>query len=432
MDHRSASTVRTVRFRDNRGAVYSGAAVTLTQDQHVDALIIGAGPAGSAAAVQLARAGANVALVDRYDFPRDKVCGDALIPDALKALEKLSLKESVLARARILSKIRVYAPNERFVVIPGECGCVPRAILDDIIRSEAVKRGAQFYPSLDLKTAVVNDSVISGATFVTPNGRLVTVRADITLLATGAAAEPLKRFNVCQRVAPSATAARVYLKADEGIARNFDYLCISYDQTICPGYGWIFPGPDDVFNVGVGYYYDAKTKPPETNIRILLQRFLTTFPPAIELAERSRQLTMLKGAPMRTALTGATLGVPGLLVIGEAAGLTYSFSGEGIGKAMESGLIAADVILKRPSRGPADLSDIAREYSNRILDSFTPRFKAYKIAQDWLSSPTVANLLAWRASRSHFVKQQLEGMFQETVDPHKLFSVAGVIRSLIS
>src|SRR5215813_7917242 len=98
---------------------------------HLDALVIGAGPAGSAAAIQLAKAGARVALVDRNAFPRDKTCGDALIPDALRALDSLGLKDSVLAKGRALNKIRVYAPNERFVEIPGECACVPREILDD-------------------------------------------------------------------------------------------------------------------------------------------------------------------------------------------------------------------------------------------------------------------------------------------------------------
>lgn len=397
----------------------------------VDVLIIGAGPAGSAAAIALARGGARVALVDRRGFPRDKVCGDALIPDALGALEQLSLRRTVLAQALVLDKIRVYAPNQRFVDIFGECACLPRGILDDIVRREAVRRGARFYPGLQLRSAVIVGGVIGGATFVGSDGSAVTVRAGTTLLATGAAAEPLKRFGVCERVTASATAARVYVEVEESAAREFDHLCISYDRTICPGYGWIFPGPDRVFNIGVGYFYDARTEPPDTNIRRLLQRFLTTFPPAVELMKRSRLITGLKGAPLRTALAGAKLAVPGLLVIGEAAGLTYSFSGEGIGKAMQSGMIAGDVVLEHAAGGPGAAVRIAEDYVARIRDAFTTRLMAYKIAQDWLSRPAVANLLAWRASRSRFVQQQLEGMFQETVDPGKIFSAAGLVRSLI-
>jgi geranylgeranyl reductase family protein len=401
-------------------------------EQHVDALVIGAGPAGSAAAIALASGGARVALIDRHEFPRDKVCGDALIPDALGALDRLALKQTVLSHARVLSKIRVYAPNERFVVVRGECACVPRGTLDDVMRLEAIRRGVLFSPGYRLITALSRNGVVRGAVFEGPDGRRTAIEAGVTLLATGAAAEPLKRFNVCERVRPGAIAARMYVQADEAFAREFDYLCISYDQAICPGYGWIFPGPQRVFNVGVGYYYDARHKLPETNIRILLGRFLSTFPRAVELMNRSRPLTDVKGAPLRTALTGSALSAPGLLVIGEAAGLTYSFSGEGIGKAMESAMIAADVVLNASPGGPFNSARMAQDYSTRIRSAFTHRFKAYKLAQDWLSRPAIANLVAWRASRSRFVKRQLEGIFQETADPRRLFSAAGVIRSLVS
>src|SRR5215470_9065193 len=117
---------------------------------HVDVLVVGAGPAGSAAAIQLAKSGATVALVDRDSFPREKVCGDALIPDALRALERLALKDRVLSRARVLNKIRLHTSNERFVVIPGECACLPRQTLDDLLRCEAVRHGATFHPGFRL------------------------------------------------------------------------------------------------------------------------------------------------------------------------------------------------------------------------------------------------------------------------------------------
>jgi len=141
------------------------------QDIQVDSLVIGAGPAGSAAAIQLAKAGLSVALVDRLAFPRDKVCGDALIPDALRALDELCLKDRVLEKARFLEKIRVYAPNERFIVIPGDCACVPRETLDDIIRREAVYRGAQFYAGFNLHAALRADGAVEGAIFVANKAR---------------------------------------------------------------------------------------------------------------------------------------------------------------------------------------------------------------------------------------------------------------------
>jgi geranylgeranyl reductase family protein len=397
----------------------------------LDALIIGAGPAGSAAAIELARGGVQVALVDRRSFPRDKTCGDALIPDALAMLDRLGLSERVLSRARVVNAIRVYAPNGRSVTIRGRSACIPRTMLDDILRCEAIRAGATFFPGYKLH-APIADRVVRGAAFASTDGNVVDLRAETTILATGAAAEALQAFGVCERASPSAMAARMYVAVDDEVWRAFDHLCISYDKEICPGYGWVFPGLDNTFNIGVGYFYDAAARPPETHVRRLFERFVNAFPPAREVMLRSRQRSPLKGAPLRTALEGAALGRPGLLVVGEAAGLTYSFSGEGIGKAMESGVMAARAILARSAADRSSPDAVAERYAKSVRDAFASRFRAYKAAQDWLSRPSAINLLAWQANRSRFAMEQLEGMFQETVAPERLFSPAGMLRSLIS
>jgi geranylgeranyl reductase family protein len=400
---------------------------TLKSEDRVDVLVVGAGPAGSAAALTLAKAGYDVLMVDRCVFPRDKVCGDALIPDAVRALERLGLKQRVLRRSRVLDGVRVYAPDGQFIDIHGECACLPRRAFDEMLRAEAVDAGARFLPGVNVRTVLVDDDTVVGVDLGTSR-----VRADVTLLATGAAAEPLKRFGVCHRIAPSATAARVYVRTDERFARAFTHLCISYDTAICPGYGWIFPGPGATFNLGVGYYYDGKRPPPEKNIRKLLERFVRTFPPAADVMSHRISVTELKGAPLRTALCGSALSRPGLLVLGEAAGLTYSFSGEGIGKALESGIIAAEVVVGRRLRDEGSAKAMADTYSNRIREGCGPRFRAYKKAQDWLSSPTFGNLLARRAGKSRFVQRELSGLFLETTDPRRLFSLTGMMRSLVS
>jgi geranylgeranyl reductase family protein len=396
----------------------------IVRDMRVDALVIGAGPAGSAAAITLARAGRDVLMVDRCAFPRDKVCGDALIPDALEALDRLGLRERVARRSRVLDGVRVYAPGGEFVDVKGECACLPRATFDELLRSAAVNAGARFVPQVDVRGPLLDGGRVIGADLGARN-----VRADVTLLATGAAAEPLKRFGVCHRVMPSATAARVYVRTGDAFARQARHLCVSYDAAICPGYGWIFPGPDATFNVGVGFFYDGKADlkvrlyERKPNIRELLHRFLDTFPPARDVMRHAIDVTELKGAPLRTALCGSALSRPGLLVLGEAAGLTYSFSGEGIGKALESGIIAAEAILDGES---------AETYAARIRAVFSARFRAYKLAQDWLARPMLANFLTRRARRSPFVRQELSAVFQERADPRRLFSAAGMLRSFVS
>src|SRR5262245_48516798 len=109
-----------------------------------DALVIGAGPAGAAAAWALARAGHDVVLVDREAFPRDKTCGDGLIPDSLEALDEMGLREAVLREAARAFALHVVAPNGASVRLGGEFLCLPRQRFDALLVESAQTAGARF------------------------------------------------------------------------------------------------------------------------------------------------------------------------------------------------------------------------------------------------------------------------------------------------
>jgi flavin-dependent dehydrogenase len=118
-------------------------------------------------------------------------------------------------------------------------------------------------------------------------------------------------------------------------------------------------------------------------------------------------------------------------VIGEAAGMTYAFSGEGIGKAIESGIIAGE-ILSESLRTRADGPDAAgRKYATRIAAEFAQRFRAYDVAQRWLARPVLANFLARRANKGSYVRAQLQALLEETGDPRELFSAKGLVKALM-
>jgi geranylgeranyl reductase family protein len=397
-----------------------------------DVLVIGAGPAGSAAARRLALGGLRVVLVDRFVFPRDKVCGDAIIPDALESIGALGLDPAVRAAARFLEGVTVFAPDGTAVAIDGECACLPRARLDRILQQAAIDAGASFRAPFTL-VAWQNGDGSATATFKSraSDGQVVEIRPRVTILATGAGIEGITRTGVVERREPSAVALRGYFQVPPEISGAYRHLCISYDRHVLPGYGWIFPGPDDVFNLGVGWFLDSRTPPPTSSLAALWRAFTTRFEPARRLVEASRQLGAMKGAPLRTALRGTELHRPGLLVVGEAAGTTYSFSGEGIGKAMATGLVAADVVLEHARRSQP-LDSTGPEYEARVRGRFGEQFAAYASAQRWLERPWVANLIAARARRSAFAARQLHRMFTETTDPRALFSVGGLLRTLVS
>jgi geranylgeranyl reductase family protein len=398
-----------------------------------DVLVVGAGPAGSAAARVLAGAGVHVMLTDRQAFPRDKVCGDALIPDSLAALGTLGLRERVDRVSYRSRVIRIYAPDGEYAEVRGECAAMPRTAFDHLLVTAAIEAGAQFVPHLKALGPLESDGIVQGARFrhVTTAER-IDVRARSTILATGAAGVALKEFGVCEDAGASAMAARIYVRVPPPVAARHDYLAISYPAAICPGYGWVFPGPAGVFNVGIGYVVDLRRHRVQRNLRTLFDQFVRAFPPAHEIMAAGEPITSLKGAPLRTGLRGSRLSRPGLLVVGEAAGLTYSFTGEGIGKALQSGIAAATAILDARGAARDACHGTARAYARRITSDFGARFAAYRRLERLLSYPRIVNLLIHRANAGHYVRAQLESLINETGRPDGLLSITGTLRALIS
>jgi menaquinone-9 beta-reductase len=393
-----------------------------------DALVIGAGPAGSAAAWALARAGYRVALVDREAFPRDKTCGDGLIPDALGALDAMGLRAAVAREATDPRALHVVVPSGEAVRVSGDFLCLPRFRLDALLVDAAVTAGAALLPPMSVLDPIEEGGHVRGARFRAPQGETA-LMARFTLLATGANATVTKAFGLSTALKPNAVAGRAYFKVPASVASGHPQLSIVYERSLCPGYGWIFPGPGRRYNVGVGFFSGGRSE--TQSLRELWARFTTRFQPAAELVAESEPLGDFRGAPLRVGLQGATLGRPGLLVLGDAAAMTYPATGEGIGKAMESGLLAARLVGDS-LRGGHDPESVHRAYDSEFRRQFATRYRAYRTAQSWSSRPWLLNLIASRANRGRFVRRELEALIAETGNPLRLFSVRGLIEAVLS
>jgi flavin-dependent dehydrogenase len=172
-----------------------------------------------------------------------------------------------------------------------------------------------------------------------------------------------------------------------------------------------------------------------TNLRDAFAAFKSLYRPARELVEggrwRGEPGHELKGAPLRCSLEGARLEAPGVLVTGEAAGSTYAFTGEGIGKAMETGIHAAEAILGRAAGDATAEADAAvrADYAARVL-ALKPRFVVYEQANRANEHPWLVDLLVWSARRSPRRLQRMAGVLEETHIPTDAVSVRGVLRRL--
>ena len=410
--------------------------------ERCDVLVVGAGPAGSAAAQLLAREGRDVVLVDAHAFPRDKVCGDGLIPDAHRALARLGVLEQVLAEARSSTTLGCIAPRGGRIDVPGTLSVLPRKRLDEIVCRAAVDAGARMFAPLRFVAPLRRSAGATGSGDPAL-GRVVgatlkqgAVARDIearwVVLASGAQPQATIAAGMCERRTPSGIALRGYVH-NPAMASRITALEVVWHKRLAPGYGWIFPCGGDVFNIGVGVAQshreggDGRHAMQDVNLREVFEAFKQLYAPARELVAGGGRWQgeaghELKGAPLRCSLEGARLEAPGVLVTGEAAGSTYAFTGEGIGKAMETAFHAAEAILASD-----DDATVRADYAARVL-TLKPRFDMYEQANRANAHPWLIDLLVWSAKRSPRRVQRMAGVLEETHIPTDAVTVRGVLR----
>jgi geranylgeranyl reductase family protein len=400
-------------------------------------LVVGAGPAGSACARRLAAAGVDVVLVDQHNFPRDKTCGDGLIPDAHAALRALGVYDEVASLWQPAQHVRCVGPRGRHCDVPGTLSVLPRKVLDDVLVRAAQRAGARLATPLRFEGPLLDaQGRVTGAR-LRGGEHMHEIEADWVVLATGAVPQALSAAGMCERHTPSGVALRAYVR-HSGLAGTLRQLQFVWHPRMRGGYGWIFPGPDGVFNIGAGHpgshikLKSGKGHMQDLNLRRFFEAFCEVYEPARRLMAEGERLSELKGAPLRCSLLGARWSRDGLLVAGEAIGSTYAFSGEGIGKALETGLVAADALLgARRAAGSARAPDAdVRERHQAGLLALKPKFDLYERASRINNHPWLADLVIWRANKSPRIMARMSAVIEEKQNPGWLLSLRGMRKLL--
>lgn len=310
-----------------------------------EVVVVGAGPAGSAAAAWAARAGRDVLVVDTASFPRDKPCGDGLTPRAVEQLELLGLGEWLDSHIRhrglrmsgFGGEVEVDWPGPSF---PSTGSAAPRTELDERIRKVAEESGARML--LGVKAVGVHhDSAGRVRTVVLADGTEVTCRQ---LIVADGARSTLGRVLGRQwhQETVYGVAARGYLaspRSDEPWLTSHLELR-SPDGTVLPGYGWIFPLGNGEVNIGVGALATAK-RPADVALRPLMSYYadLRRDEWGFEGPVRAPASALL---PMGGAVSGVA--GPNWMLIGDAAACVNPLNGEGIDYGLETGRLAAELL----------------------------------------------------------------------------------------
>ena len=350
-----------------------------------DVLVVGAGPAGSAAATWAARSGREVLLADAAEFPRDKPCGDGLTPRAVYELRRLGLGEWLGGRA-VNRGLRAAGFGQTLYLpwpggtLPAHGGAVPRLELDATIRDVAIAAGAK---TVDGVRALEVDRDRSGVRSVhmRRGADRVTVHCRQLVVADGARSQ-LGRVlgREWHRDTAYGVAARGYIASE----RSDDPWISSHlelrgtEGELLSGYGWVFPLGDGEVNIGVGTLATA-ARPAEVNLRALINHY----------ADMRRDDWQLSGdvrAPWSALLPmgGAVSGVagPNWVLVGDAAGCVNPLNGEGIDYGLETGRLAVDVL--------ASGDDLTAAWPSVLYDHYG---EAFSIARRLAGLLTVPGLL---------------------------------------
>jgi menaquinone-9 beta-reductase len=364
-----------------------------------DAVIVGAGPGGSATAHFLSRRGLDVRLLDRADFPRDKTCGDGLTPRALRVLDQMGILAEVERKGCRVGAYEVVAPNGRATSahITAEHGAlvVPRLELDEIVLRRAIESGARFSGRVTVSQV---EPTSSGVRVHAQDGQ--TFEGRVAVIATGAATAVLKRSGILGHQPRAMLAARAYFEDIQAeVASTFS---LRFHGVPLPGYGWVFPVSKTAANIGVGFLPSRRTAKPTPTASRAFEDFTSNLQPFLKGA---RLAGPVKGYPIRVDFLTAPTYAERTLLVGEAAGLVNPLTGEGIDYALESGQMAAAHLAGAfdSGFGPGWLP----AYDRLLHERFEKVFRFSQLVRDWYCRPPLLNLLVPLANRRPALRQLL-------------------------
>ena len=357
-----------------------------------DVMIIGAGPAGCACALELRNAGLRVALVDKAAFPRDKVCGDAIPGRAIKTLKQID-PEFEIAFKNFHKKYETKRTTLYYK---------KKAITFDWVRTAYTCTRIEFDNFLfslvrkntitDIYTNTLPDTFIK-----TDNGFSVTIKnspaifnTKILIGADGAQSAVAKQLtNKKLDRDHHVGSIRAYFSNVSGIE---DTTEIYFDHEFLPSYLWVFPLPGNMVNVGFGMLSE-EISTRKINLKKAFYDFINNTPELKLKFKNALQLSDLEGFGLPLGSKINTLSGANFMLTGDAASLIDPISGDGIGNAMLSGKLAAEQAISCLKK--VDFTSVfMKQYDQSLLQIIGKELKTHYRAQRILSKmPLLLDIL---------------------------------------
>ena len=391
-----------------------------------DAIIVGGGPAGSSAALYASKIDLKTIILDKSDFPRDKICGDALSGKCVKYMEELNLINGLkFLKGCEINRITFGSPSHKQFDVHlnnsynedtiNRGYVIPRENFDNYLFNEASKV-SDVKKKFEVKDIIKDDSLsVIGIRGINESGKIEEIYAPIILGCDGANSVISKKLgSFLNEPQNTSVALRCYYK---NIKNLTDQIELHFVNEVLPGYFWLFPSGNNIANVGIGMTKEALKKDGRSLNEILNQViksafFKNRFKDAIPLEKP-------KGWPLPLGRIRRKSFGDGFMLLGDAAGLIDPFTGEGIGNAMASAKIAVKTIQK--CKNTKDYSsENTYYYQKEIWNLLGAELKTSSKLQDLSKYKRLLNFVINRGAKNPEVQDLITGMLANAIPKSKL------------